>query len=169
MSEKGTFSKVDCVSFRRTLPGPIERVWAFLTEPEHLPAWFGAQSSIEPGQGGRIHLMGGHIRGVVTQWQPPKRLVYTWNVFDAADPPDAVSRYPESYPTFVLDAADGAVTLTFSHFPVLERFAPQNAMGWHTMLDILSAGLRGEQVSERTVYMRKNAALYGVDLANPAR
>ncbi len=38
--------------------------------------------------------MGGHIRGVVTQWQPPGRLAYTWNVYN---PGDAVSSYPESY------------------------------------------------------------------------
>jgi uncharacterized protein YndB with AHSA1/START domain len=96
MSGKGTFSKVDCVTFRRTLPGPIERVWAFVTEPGHLPAWFGENSSIEPRQGGRVSLMDGHIRGVVTQWQPPKTLVYTWNVFGPDDAADAVSAYPES-------------------------------------------------------------------------
>lgn len=169
MSERGQFSKVDCVTFTRILPGPIERVWSFITEPEHLPAWFGAESSIEPRQGGRVSLMGGHIRGVVTQWQPPKKLVYTWNVFGPDDAADAVSAYPESYPTFELETAGSDVTLRFTHFPVLERFVPQNAMGWHTMLDILSAGLRGEQVSERPVYMRKNAALYGVDLNNMAR
>ncbi|HEX4304146.1 MAG TPA: SRPBCC domain-containing protein [Rhizomicrobium sp.] len=155
--------------FERTLPGPIERVWAFIAEVRHLPAWFGADSSIEPRQGGAVRLMGGHVRGVVTQWQPPKKLVYTWNVFGPNDAADAVSAYPESYPTFELEAAGDRVKLTFTHFPVLERFASQNAMGWHTMLDILAAGLRGETVQERPAYMQKNAALYGIDLSNLTR
>jgi hypothetical protein len=51
----------------------------------------------------------------------------------------------------------------------LERFVKQNAMGWHTFLDILGAALRGETVQERSAYMTKNAALYGVDLSNLAR
>ncbi len=169
MSDKGDISNLPCVRFTRTLPGPIERVWSFIAETKNLPGWFGADSSIEPRAGGAVRLMGGHIRGTVTQWQPPKKLVYTWNVFDPADPPDAASAYPESYPTFELDARGGDVLLAFTHFPVLERFVPQNAMGWHTMLDILCASLRGETVEERPAYIKKNAALYGVDLSNLAR
>jgi len=166
MSDEGQMSSVPCVAFTRTLPGPIERVWSFLADTDRLPAWFGAQSSIEPRQGGAVRLMGGHIRGVVTHWQPPTKLVYTWNVFGPNDGRDAVSEYPESYPTFELEARGVDVVLTFKHFPIVERFIPQNAMGWHTMLDILGAALRGEKVEERSVYSKKNAALYGVDLNN---
>ena len=168
-SDKGALMTVPCVRFTRVLRGPIERVWAFITEPKHLPAWFGDASSIEPRVGGRVSLMGGHIRGVVTQWQPPKKLVYTWNVFGPDDAADAVSAYPESYPTFELAADASDVRLTFTHFPVLERFVPQNAMGWHTMLDILEAGLHGKPVQERRIYSQRNAALYGVDLNNLQR
>jgi uncharacterized protein YndB with AHSA1/START domain len=166
---KGEMSTLACVTFTRRLPGPIEKVWAHLTEPHLLPAWFGDNSRIEPRQGGAIHLMGGHVRGVVTQWQPPHKLIYTWNVFSPGDGPDAVSTYPESYPTFDLQAESSKVLLTFRHFPVLDRFIPQNAMGWHTMLDILETTLAGRPVAERAAYMKKNAELYGVDLGNLAR
>lgn len=169
MSERGDLTSVPCVKFTRELPGPIEKVWAHLTEPGLLPSWFGEESSIESRQGGRVWLMGGHIRGVVTQWQPPKRLIYTWNVFSPEDRADAVSEYPESYPTFELEQTSDGVLLTFTHFPVLERFVPQNAMGWQTMLDRLTATLRGEPVEERSAYMKRNAALYGVDPNNLAR
>ena len=37
------------------------------------------------------------------------------------------------------------------------------AMGWHTMLDLIEAGLGG-QFPKRADISPKNAALYGVDL-----
>ena len=169
MEEKGAMATVPCVTFKRILPGPIGKVWSHLTDTRLLPSWFGEDSSIEPRQGGIVRLMGGHIRGLVTQWQPPTKLIYTWNVFTPEDGLDAVSAYPESYPTFELAPHGADVVLTFQHFPVLERFVPQNAMGWHAMLDMLSATLRGETIAERSVYMQKNAALYGVDLNNLVR
>jgi len=170
MENKGEVSSVTCLVFKRHLPGTMEKVWAHLTDTTLLPAWFGEESSIEGRQGGVVHLMGGHIRGIVTQWQPHQKLIYTWNVFDPNNEPDAVSAYPESYLTFELEAREGnEVTLTFTHFPILERFVPQSAMGWHTMLDILSAELNGEAAVERSVYMQKNAEFYNVDLNNLAR
>lgn len=169
MEQKGRVSKVPCLTFRRLLPGPIEKVWSHLTDTRLLPGWFGAESSIEPRQGGTVRLMGGHIRGIVTQWQPPRKLIYTWNVFDAGDGPDAVSAYPESYPTFELEPHGTDVQLTFMHLPVLDRFVPQSAMGWHTMLDMLDAALNGLPVDEKGVHMQRNAALYGVDLSGLQR
>jgi len=169
MGSKGEMTSVPCVVFDRLLPAPIEKVWAFLTDTRLMPAWFGDDSRIEPRQGGAVRLHGGHIRGTVTQWQPPRRLIYSWNVFGPDDDEDAVSAYPESYPSFELEAKGAETALTFRHFPILERFIPQNAMGWHVMLDILRAGLSGESVEDRSVHSRKAAALYGVDLANLER
>ena len=169
MSQKGEILDLPSVKFVRRMPGPIERVWSHITDTRLLPSWFGEDSRIEPRQGGAVRLMGGHIRGVVTQWQPLRKLIYTWNVFEPDDGPEAVSAYPESYPSFELEAHGGDVVLTFMHFPIPERFIPQNAMGWHTMLDTLTAAVRGETIEERSVYMKKSAALYGVDLNNLAR
>lgn len=166
MSDRGEILQLAGLRFERILPDPLERVWQHLTDTRLMPAWFGEESHIEPRPGGEVRLMGNHIRGTVTQWQPLRKLVYTWNVFDPGDPEDAISDYPESYPTFELSPAGDDVLLTFLHFPIPERFVPQTAMGWHTMLDILAASLRGEKVTERSAYANKNAALYGVDLNN---
>ena len=51
-----------------------------LTDTQRLPGWYG-DGAIEPQVGGKVELMGGHIRGTVTQWQPSRKLAYTWNVF----------------------------------------------------------------------------------------
>jgi len=166
MSDRGEPFRVPAVRFLRVLPGPPARVWEYLTDCRKLTAWFGDEGSIEPREGGAVRLMRGHVRGVVTQWKPHRRLAYTWNVFGADE---TESAYPESYLTLDLQPRGSQVELTLTHLPVLERFEPQNLMGWHTFLDILGATARGEPLEERSAYMRRNAALYGVDLDNLQR
>ena len=165
MDVNAQFGKAPMVRFERLLPGPIERVWEFLVDPVRLPGWFG-DAIIEPRAGGTVRIMGGHIRGVVTQWIPPRRLTYTWNVFD---PADVESAYPESYVSFELEPRGDEVLLVLTHLPVLERFEKRNAMGWHTFLDMLAAALRGEPQKPRSAYAQQNAERYGVDLANLVR
>jgi uncharacterized protein YndB with AHSA1/START domain len=161
----GQFMRQPAVRFERILPGPIEHVWEFLTKTERLPGWFG-HGRIEPHVGGAVNLLDGHIRGVVTQWKPPRLLVYTWNVLS---PGDEESRYPESYVKFELEPRGSDVLLTLTHLPVLERFEKQNAMGWHTFLDMVDAAARGEVPAPREVYVKQNAERYGIDLSNLAR
>ena len=165
MNPDGQLKKVAMVQFERMLPGPLERVWEFLTDPKKLPGWFG-EGTIKPRPGGAVNLMGGHVRGIVTQWQPPRRLAYTWNVFS---PGDTESQYPESYLTIELAPRGNEVALTLRHLPVLDRFEKQNAMGWHTFLDMLDAAARGNPKEPRQAYMQRNAARYGVDLSHLVR
>jgi uncharacterized protein YndB with AHSA1/START domain len=167
--EHATFMKFAGVQLERLLPGPLARVWDHLTKPELLPGWFGENSSVEPRVGGTVRLMNGHVRGTVTQWSPPHRLSYTWNVFAPGDGPDAISAYPESYLTITLEAHHEQVLLRLTHLPVLERFEKQNAMGWHTFIDILSDTLTQQPRRERKDYMVRNAARYGVDMNNLER
>jgi hypothetical protein len=109
--------------------------------------------------------MGGHIRGVVTHWQPPRKLIYTWNVFEPDAPTDAVSQYPESYPGFELESRGDEVCLTFRHFPIMDRMVPQSCMGWHSMIDLIEAAVRGEKSPDRAQLTKKYAEVYGVNLA----
>lgn len=166
MNDLGQELRVPAVRFERLLPGPVETVWAHLTECDRIPEWYGADGAIEPREGGMVRLIGGHIRGVVTQWKPHRRLAYTWNVFS---PGDLEAPYPESYLSFELDVAGAGVKLVLLHLPVLERFEKQNAMGWHTFLDLLGATLRGETVETRRACMERNAGRYGVDMSSLQR
>lgn len=150
------FTQANMVRFERPLPGPREKIWDLLTTPALLPGWYGA-GRIEGYTGGRVTLMGGHIKGVVTQWVPQKKLAYTWNVFMSGQ---AVSDYPESHLTVELDDTN----LVLTHLPVPEAFVKLNAMGWHTFLDMVEAAARDETVEPREAYMKRNAAIYGVKL-----
>ena len=163
MSDGAQFTHAHMVRFERHIPGPPPQAWGFLSDPGRLPGWYG-EGSIEPRVGGAVSLMGGHIRGVVTQWQPPGRLAYTWNVYN---PGDATSPYPESYVILTLAATVEGTLLTLEHLPVLDSFVKLNAMGWHTFVDMVDAAVRGEPVHGRDHYMARNAKQYGVDLSHP--
>src|SRR5262249_31176395 len=139
-SSAGNFFKAEAVRFERVLPRAPQNIWELLTLPERLPGWYGT-GAMEPYPGGVVNFMDGHVRGIVTQWQPPKKLVYTWNVFSSGE---TESSFPESYVTFELSAQGSDTWLLLMHFPVLERFVKQNAMGWHTFLDMLEAAARSE-------------------------
>jgi uncharacterized protein YndB with AHSA1/START domain len=164
MNDKGRVIPEAAVTFERVLPGAVEKVWEFLTNALRLPEWHG-EGSIEPREGGAVSLMAGHIRGVVTIWRPPHGLGYTWNVFQ---PGETVSAWPVSYLEFALQEAGGAVALTLTHRPIPASMQNQTAMGWHTMLDLLAAGLGGE-FPKRADLFAKNATLYGVDMHNLKR
>jgi uncharacterized protein YndB with AHSA1/START domain len=153
------------ILFERTLPASLEKAWAFLTEPARLPEWYG-EGTIEPREGGKVELMGGHIRGVITGWRPRQFLAYTWNAFS---PGETVSVWPVTYLEFALAPDGGATRLTLTHRPIPGRMQPQTMMGWHTFLDMLDAGARGEKVQARDIIMQTNAKLYGVDLNNLQR
>jgi uncharacterized protein YndB with AHSA1/START domain len=162
---KGRVVEEAAILFERTLPAPADRVWAFLTEPTRLSEWYG-EGTIEAREGGRVELMGGHIRGVVTGWRPSQFFAHTWNAFS---PGETVSSWPVTYLEFAL-VPDGANTkLTLTHRPIPGLMQPQTMMGWHTFLDMLDIAARGGAVGPRDDYMQKNAGLYGVDLNNLKR
>lgn len=155
MKSKGEVIAESAVRFVRAFDAAPEKIWRFLTENNRLPEWYG-EGVIEPREGGRISLMGGHIRGVVTGWRPEKFLAYTWNVLS---PGEDVSRFPISYLEFTLEGS----RLTLLHLPIPQAMQNQTMMGWHTMLDLVEAGLQG-QFPKRADVFPKNAALYGVDM-----
>lgn len=152
---KGEVIAESAVRFVRQFDAPAAKIWAFLTDSALLPEWYGA-GTIEPREGGKVSLMGGHIRGVVTGWRPEKFLGYTWNVFQAGE---KLSAWPVSYLEFTLDGS----RLTLIHRPIPTAMQSQTMMGWHTMLDMIAHALKGE-FPPRTEVMPRNAEIYGVDL-----
>lgn len=163
--DKGQIIEEAAIRFDRDLFAPPEKSWTFLTEPSRLAQWYG-EAVIEAREGGKIDLMSGHIRGVVTGWRPHQFFAHTWNAFA---PGETQSSWPVTYLEFAL-AADGARTrLTLTHRPVPARMQPQTMMGWHTFLDMLETAIQGRPVGLRNEYIQRNAAIYGVDLNNLQR
>ena len=142
-SERGTF-RID-----RILPGPIERVWAYLTEAEKRREWFGA-GPMELRVGGRITFQfrfselttestpptkddACKVQGQVTKCDPPRLLSYTWG-----DGPDA------SEVTFQLTQRGDGVLLVITHRRLEDVGKMISvASGWHTHLDLLADRLSG--------------------------
>lgn len=50
MNDRGTIAG-DTVRFERLLPGPIERVWSYLTEGSLLTTWLAESGAVPPRRG----------------------------------------------------------------------------------------------------------------------
>ena len=146
--EYGQFTAPGEVRIMRTLPGPIERIWTYLTDPEKRSRWF-AGGPMELRAGGKMDLFfqhknisptetppaehackhngGKHMAGTILRCEPPRVLSYTFG--------------ENSDVTFELIPQDDMVLMILTHrsrgddVPSLMGFAS----GWHTHLAILLA------------------------------
>ncbi|WP_223620068.1 SRPBCC family protein [Lysobacter sp. ESA13C] len=151
----GTVTAADTVRIERLLPGPIDRVWAYLTESDKRRRWLAA-GDMELRLGGAVELVfnndrltrdddpppakyaqyGGEHRehGQITAFDPPHLLSYTW------------SDVPPSEVRFELAEEGERVRLVVTHSRLADRAMMISvAGGWHTHLGILVALLSGEQ------------------------
>jgi uncharacterized protein YndB with AHSA1/START domain len=134
------------VRFERLLPGPIETVWAFLTESDKRGQWL-ASGPMDLRPGGKATLYFDHdtlsphkasapekyksMQGKMHEGQhtilavdPPRSFTMTW---------DATSEV-----TFELTEKGKLVLLTVTHRKLASRDdMVQVSGGWHTHLDIL--------------------------------
>ena len=131
------------------IAAPVERVWALLTEAEHLGRWFGdAGAELDLRPGGALSLSWeryGTVRGRVVDVEAPRRFSYRWSVLREAsdsEPAEGNSTLVE----FTLQAeGDGTrLRVVESGFDKLfadpakqgER-AEDNRKGWASELDEL--------------------------------
>lgn len=148
MSEYGVITEKGTIQFERMLPGPIERVWDYLTDPEKRATWL-AGGPMELRVGGHVELRFRHsdlaaereevpekyrmygdetsFTGTVTQCEPPHLLSYTW----------AESWGDASEVTFQLIPENDHVRLVLTHRRLPETEMLSVAAGWHAHLNIL--------------------------------
>lgn len=170
MNEYGVVPEAGTVKFERVLPGPIERVWAYLSDSEKRGRWL-ASGPMELREGGRVTLEfkhkslssqvertpdrykeydeGATMQGRVTAVEPPRLLAYTWGERD-----DETSRV-----TFELEPQGNEVLLTVTHRGLPSRTEMISVSGgWHTHLAILADELSGR---DRRPFWSTHARLEG--------
>lgn len=171
--EHGTEIEPDTFRIERLLPGPVERIWAYLTESEKRRKWFGA-GLMEPRVGGRVELQfrfseltsektpsgqdaSCNVPGRVTQYDPPCLLSYTWG-----DGPDA------SEVTFQLTPQGKNVLLVIIHRRLGDRTKMVRVgSGWHAHLDIFEDHLGGRNLRPFWATRARLQEQYSERLTNP--
>lgn len=128
MSENVTRIAPDAIRFERLLPGPIERVWSFLTDSEKRGRWL-CTGEMDLRPGGKVELHFDHTRisheptpakyrdiqlsftGTVVRCEPPRLLEFTW----------AESIGSESVVLWELEARGDQVLFRITHRRIANR------------------------------------------------
>jgi uncharacterized protein YndB with AHSA1/START domain len=146
----GTLIEPTTLKIQRLLPGPVERVWAYLTEGELRRKWLAAgdmESKVgapfelvwrndeltdPPGERPAGFSAEHRMQSRITEIDPPRKLSFTWN--NSGDV------------SFELEPRGDKVLLTLIH-----RRLPDRKMllgvsgGWHMHLDVLVARVGGRE------------------------
>ena len=156
MSKYGEILSKDSVRFVRDLPGPLARVWDYLTVSDKRATWFcGGETEQRVGGRFEMHFHNASLSsepddpppekykdlpekmefvGEVTVCEPMTRLAYIW--------PDGDE---QSEVLFELEERGDRVLLTLTHTRLWNRDAVLGVCGgWHTHLDILGDVLDGK-------------------------
>lgn len=148
-AEHGVITEAGAIRFERLLPGPIERVWAYLTDSEKRGRWL-ASGPMELRAGGDFELVWRNSELTDHDDPPPEKYAaqpehrMTGRIIEADPPRLLIQAWPESEVVFELAEQSGKVLLTLTH-----RRLPSRAMmvdvagGWHAHLAILQAKLEG--------------------------
>jgi uncharacterized protein YndB with AHSA1/START domain len=146
----GSLPEPTTLKIQRLLPGPIERIWAYLTDSELRRKWLAA-GDMDTKLGAPFELVwrndeltdppgkapagfGGEHRmqSRITEFDPPRKLSMTWNSTGDV--------------TFELEPKGKGVLLTVTHRRFPDRATLLKHMaGWHMHLDVLVARASGEE------------------------
>lgn len=145
----GEVTEPATLRIQRLLPGPVERIWAYLTDSELRRKWLAA-GHMEMAIGAPFELVWRNdelcdsacvrpegfpeeqrMQSRITELEPLKRLSIAWNGTGDV--------------TFELAPKGKGVLLTITHrrFPDRSTLLKHMA-GWHAHLDVMSARINGE-------------------------
>jgi len=153
VEEFGVISEPATLTIQRLLPGPADRVWAYLTDSDLRRQWLAAgtmemavgapfelvwrndQLTDPPGNKpegfGNEHRMDSEI----TELDPPRKLAFSWGATGGV--------------SFELKPKGDQILLTVIHRRLPDRSTSLNvSAGWHAHLDVLAARLAGRENAE---------------------
>jgi len=149
-----TFVETGTMKLERLLPGPAERVWAYLVDPDKRATWL-AGGKFDLRVGGKVKLEFDHARlssdkvppakykdmgkpefeGVITRLEPNRVLAYTWDW-----------KSGQSEVTFELEPRGKDTLLRIVHRRLQDRGLQVSVMsGWDVHTGILEDVLRGDE------------------------
>jgi len=146
----GVLTEPATLTIQRLLPGPIERVWAYLTESDLRRQWLAA-GEMEMRIGAPVELVWRNdeltdppgtrppgfsaehrMQSQVAELDPPRKLAISWGSTGGV--------------SFNLAPQGDEVLLTVTHRRVSERGMLLNiSAGWHMHLDLLGVRMAGQQ------------------------
>ena len=146
----GVLTEPATLKIQRLLPGPIERVWAYLTESELRRQWLAA-GQMEMRVGAPFELVWRNeeltnppgrrpdgfgdehrMQSRITELDPPRKLAFTWGRSGGV--------------SFELEPKGDRVLLTVIHSRLPDRATMlMVGAGWHMHLDILVARATGKE------------------------
>ena len=149
----GVLTEPATLIVKRLLPGPIDRVWAYLTESDLRRQWLAA-GEMGNEEGSRFELVWRNnqltdppgqrpdgfgdehrLESEILAFDPPNELGFTWGNTGGV--------------TITLAELGESVQLTVTHRRIVERSSQLNiSAGWHAHLDMLASRLAGETPSE---------------------
>ncbi len=148
VDDYGVLTEPVTLKIQRLLPGPVDRVWAYLTQSELRRRWLAAgDMKLEAGASFEFIWRNDELsdppaarpdrfpeeqrmQSRITEIDPPNRISFTWE--DSGDV------------TFELEQQGDGVLLTVTHRRLPDRKTLlEVAAGWHMHLDILSVRASG--------------------------
>lgn len=178
MNDYGVVTEPGTVRLERVLPGPIERVWKYLTDSELRAKWLAA-GEMDLRVGGPVELRFRNselspvheptperyrqyqdvsFHGRITRCEPPRLLSYTWGEAWGSD----------SEVTFELAPRGAEVVMMLTHRRLADRDSMVSvASGWHTHVGILIDILNGREPPGFWSTHARLEAEYGKRIAAP--
>jgi uncharacterized protein YndB with AHSA1/START domain len=147
--------------FERQFAQPVERVWAALTQPDDLKAWFYPfQGTLAAGETVTIPWEeDGGLSSKIVEFDPPKTFAWTWN---QPGEPEAVVRWE-------LRPEAGGTHFTLTHnLTILGPREPTDTLaGWQEHLDTLADYLDGNPRSWSNETWRALKDRYAFEIEKP--
>ncbi len=169
ITAEDTFGKVVAprvIEMQRLLPGPIERIWDYLTKSDLRQQWL-ASGDMDLNVGAPSELVWHHDRTTTPPGKRPETMTSSESVLPsritACEPPHKLGFmfWSDSEVIFELKTVGAKVLLTLTH-----RNLPSRSMmvgvstGWHTHLDVLAARVSNEKIENFWDHWRAYKQLY---------
>jgi uncharacterized protein YndB with AHSA1/START domain len=147
LDKDGVLLDASTLRFERLLPGPIERIWAYLTESEKRKQWFAA-GDYELKKGGKANLFFQHKNISKPGTTPPEAFKkmheegHNWEgkILEVDAPRMLRMTFGEHSEVLyeLTEQSSGEVLLTLTHSKLTANDMKNVGPGWHSHLAILS-------------------------------